>query len=219
MRHLKLVTVLTFLFIPVAVWAQQPASLTGKYEGAAKAPSGEVKLSLDLVDESGKFSGRLKTGYEDFDLVKGQLVDGLLTLEFADAKNTLAKLAVRQKDDKLVGDLSAHGEMGKIELARVAAKDEISGEWNAVADAQGQPFPFSLTLKIDGEKVTGSSSSQLGTSAISAGTWKEGKLAIILESGSGQIVLNATFADGKLTGDYDFAGQASGKWAAVKKNP
>lgn len=215
---LGLISVLALLVAPLMVAGQRP-SLTGKYEGAAKAPSGEVKLSLDLVEESGKFSGHLRTGYEDFEVVKGQLVDGLLTLEFADAKNTLAKLAVRQKDDKLVGDLSAHGETGKIELARVAAKDEISGEWNAVADAQGQPFPFTLSLKADGEKVTGSSSSQLGTSAISAGTWKDGKLAIILESGSGQIVLNATFADGKLTGEYDFAGQASGKWAAVKKNP
>ena len=36
---------------------------------------------------------------------------------------------------------------------------------------------FLLTLKVDGETVTGGSSSQLGDSAIKSGTWKDGKLA------------------------------------------
>ena len=107
---------------------------------------------------------------------------------------------------------------GTVELKRFdPAADEISGEWDAVADAGGQPFPFTLVLKLDGDKVTGSSSSQLGTSNISTGTWKDGKLAIVLESGSGQILMNATIVEGKFSGDYDFAGQSSGKWVAVKK--
>ena len=54
----------------------------------------------------------------------------------------------------------------------------LNGDWEAVADANGQPFPFSLTLKVDGETVTGSSSSQLGDSMIKSGTWKDGKLAV-----------------------------------------
>ena len=103
-----------------------------------------------------------------------------------------------------------------IEFRKVVA-DEISGDWDAVADAGGQPFPFTLSLKLDGDKVTGSSSSQLGTSNISSGSWKDGKLAVLLESGAGQIVLNAVIVDGKFSGDYDFAGQSSGKWVAVKK--
>jgi hypothetical protein len=86
-----------------------------------------------------------------------------------------------------------------------------------VADAQGQPFPFLLTLKVDGEKVTGSSSSQLGTSPITSGTWKDGKLAIVLEGGAGQIAMGATMIEGKLSGEFDFAGQLSGKWVAIKK--
>ena len=48
-------------------------------------------------------------------------------------------------------------------------------------------------------------------------TWKDGKLAVILESGAGQIVLNAVIVEGKFSGDYDFAGQSSGKWVAVRK--
>ncbi|HJZ81090.1 MAG TPA: hypothetical protein VKD91_12120, partial [Pyrinomonadaceae bacterium] len=114
------------------------------------------------------------------------------------------------------GDFTADGKTGPIELKK-AIKDEISGEWEAVADAQGQQFPFTLTLKADGEKVTGSSSSQLGTSPVSSGTWKDGKLALVLEGGAGNIGLIATMVEGKLSGDYDFAGQLSGKWVAIKK--
>ena len=220
------VSVLAALLVPMIVMGQNtssgsqktPASLTGKYEGTAKAPSGDVKLTLDLVDENGKFSGRITTSANVYEVSKGQLVDGLLSLELQ-GKDTLAKLAVRLKGDKLVGQLSAHGETGAIELARVAAKDEISGDWEAMADANGQPFPFALSLKADGEKVTGSSSSQLGDSTITTGSWKDGKLAFVLDSANGQIGMIATIVDGKLVGDFDYAGQLTGKWAAVKKKP
>jgi len=87
-----------------------------------------------------------------------------------------------------------------------------------VADAQGQPFPFLLTLKVDGETVSGSSSSQLGDSNIKSGTWKEGKLYFQLEGSNGVITMSATVVDGKLAGEFDFAGQLQGKWVAVKKN-
>jgi hypothetical protein len=153
-----------------------------------------------------------------YEVIKGQLVDGLLSLELQ-GKETSGKLAVRQKDGKLVGELSAHGETGSIELSKVVARDDISGQWDATADANGQPFPFSLTLKVDGDKVTGSSTSELGTSPISTGTWKDGKLVFVLDSSNGQIGMVATIVDGKLVGDFDYAGQMTGKWAAVKKKP
>jgi hypothetical protein len=235
MKNLKLMTrtffcfqasVLALLLIPMIVLGQNtndasqktPTSLTGKYEGTAKAPSGDVKLTLDLVDEGGKFSGRITTSANVYEVIKGQLVDGLLSLELQ-GKETLAKLAVRQKDGKLVGSLSAHGETGPVELAKVEAKDEISGEWDGTADANGQPFPFTLTLKVDGEKVTGSSSSELGTSTITSGSWKDGKLVFVLDSANGQIGMVATIVDGKLVGDFDLSGQMTGKWAAIKKTP
>ncbi len=94
----------------------------------------------------------------------------------------------------------------------------LNGNWEAVADANGQPFPFSLTLKIDGETVTGGSSSQLGDSVIKSGTWKDGKLAFTLEGQNGVVTLSAVVVDGKLSGEFDYSGQLQGKWVAVKKN-
>jgi hypothetical protein len=94
----------------------------------------------------------------------------------------------------------------------------LSGQWDAVADANGQPFPFLLTLKVEGETVTGNSSSQLGEAPVKDGTWKDGKLAFILEGSNGNISMVATVVDGKLSGEFDYSGQLQGKWVAVKKN-
>lgn len=218
------VSALTILLVPMIALGQntnganQKTSLTGKYEGTAKAPSGDVRLTLDLVDEAGKFSGRITTSANVYEVIKGQLVDGLLSLELQ-GKETSGKLAVWQKDSKLVGSLTARDETGAIELVKVAAVDEISGEWTATADANGQPFPFSLSLKVDGEKVTGSSSSELGTSTITSGSWKDGKLVFVLDSPNGQVGMVASIVDGKLVGDFDLSGQMTGKWAAVKRKP
>jgi hypothetical protein len=191
------------------------APLTGKYEGTGKGPDGDVQVTLDLIEDAGKFSGNLTTARGVYNVTKGQMKDGLLSLDLA-GKGAVVKLSVKSKDNKLVGQLTADGKTGPVELTRVAP-DEISGVWESVADAGGQPFPFTLVLKLDGEKVSGTSSSQLGESPISSGTWKDGKLAVLIESGSGQIALGATLTEGKLVGDYDFAGQSQGKWAGVKK--
>ena len=194
----------------------EPSSLAGKYEGVVKDETGEQKVTLDLVVQSGKYSGTFTTARGSFKILKGQMVDGSLTLEIEKPGGGQGTMSLRAKGSDLVASFSEAGKNVAIEFRKVVA-DEISGDWDAVADAGGQPFPFTLSLKLDGDKVTGSSSSQLGTSNISSGSWKDGKLAVLLESGAGQIVLNAVIVEGKFSGDYDFAGQSSGKWVAVKK--
>ena len=94
----------------------------------------------------------------------------------------------------------------------------LNGQWDAIADANGQPFPFSLTLKVDGENVSGGSSSQIGDATIKSGSWKDGRLSFQLEGQNGTITLTATVIEGKLSGEFDYAGQLQGKWVAARKN-
>ena len=208
---------LTFLLGSAVAFAQGD-SFSGKYEGTVKGA--DEKVSLDLKNEGGKLSGRLTRGTAAMDVTDGSLKDGMLSLSFGKD----ATLSAKVDGDKLVGDWIAGTEKRAIELTKVpaasavAAPVNLSGEWEAVADANGQPFPFSLTLKVDGETVTGGSSSQLGDSTIKSGTWKDGKLAFQLEGQNGVVVLSATVIEGKLSGEFDFAGQLQGKWVAVKKN-
>ena len=190
-------------------------SLTGKYAGVAKSADREMTVTLELVDNNGVFSGSVVTPFGAFKVVKGKLVDDLLTLE-TEGNGTTGEFSLKVKEDKLVGELKAKGGVGSVELHRVSL-DEISGEWDAAADAQGQAFPFTLSLKVDGEKVTGSSDSQLGHATVSSGVWKDGKLTLVLDSATGPIGLVASLTDGKLVGDYDYAGQLQGKWVAIRK--
>jgi len=190
----------------------QNGSWAGKYEGTAKGPNGDVVLKLELTEEGGKYSGQVTSPNGVYKIVNAKVADGVLTFD-AEGKSK-GKMTLRQKGDALAGDFTADGQTGPVEFKKAANVDEISGEWDAVADAQGQPFPFTLSLKLDGDKVTGSSDSQLGHGTITTGTFKEGKLAVVLD---GNITLVANMVDGKLSGDYDFAGQSSGKWVAVKK--
>jgi hypothetical protein len=65
--------------------------------------------------------------------------------------------------------------------------------------------------------VTGTSESAQGALPISKGTFSAGKLSFSLETPNGAIALTGVIKDGKITGDYDFAGQMTGKWEATKK--
>src|SRR5258708_19069454 len=140
------VVVLAFLLIPAIALGQNMSPLTGKYEGTARDSTGEAKVTLDLVEVSGKFSGTITTQLGVFKLIKGQMADGLLTLEF-EPKVGIHKLSLREKDDRLIGTLLDNTKTADIELRKVAA-DQITGVWDATTDANGEPFPFSLTLKV-----------------------------------------------------------------------
>jgi hypothetical protein len=196
----------------------QPASFTGKYEGVIKVEDREQKLTLDLIEEAGKFSGTFTTARGSFKVLKGAIADGVLTLEVERPGGPApGTIPLRRNGDNLIATLTEGDKSWTVEFRKVLT-DEISGEWDAAADAQGQAVPFTLVLKLEGEKVTGSSSSQLGNSNISSGAWKDGKLTLLIESASGGTIgLVATLDGGKLVGDYDFAGQLQGKWVAIKK--
>lgn len=196
---------------------QKPqSSWAGKYEGTVKVGDADEKLKLDIVEDAGKFSGTFTTVRGSYKVLKGQIADGTLTLEVEKPSGPPGTISFRQDGSNLIATFSEAGKTATVEFRKVVA-DEISGEWDAVADASGQAFPFTLTLKLEGDKVTGSSTSQLGTSNVSSGSWKDGKLTVILEGGSGQIGLIAAIIEGKLSGDYDYAGQLQGKWVAIRK--
>ncbi|HEV2834567.1 MAG TPA: hypothetical protein VGW58_04565 [Pyrinomonadaceae bacterium] len=212
----------------------------GTYEGTAKGQP----VSLDLKTKDGKFEGRLRNGEKSYDLTEGAVAgDGKLSLSFGKD----AKLNGKVEGDKLVGEMVVGAEKTPIELKKAgsaapapaaassaatpaasstaaapsstaAPAFNLNGEWEGMADANGQPFPFLLTLKVDGETVTGNSSSQLGEATVKSGTWKDGRLSFQLEGTNGIIAMSATVIDGKLSGEFDYAGQLQGKWVAVKKN-
>ncbi|HVF21845.1 MAG TPA: hypothetical protein VM941_02170 [Pyrinomonadaceae bacterium] len=204
--------------------APAPTDIAGSYEGTTKGKP----VTLEVKTVAGKLGGQLKTADKSYELTEGAVnAEGLLSLTFGKD----AKLEGKTDGAKISGNLIVGTEKSPIELKKLQAAAapatpataapapvNLSGQWEAVADANGQPFPFLLTLKVEGESVTGSSSSQLGEAAIKDGSWRDGKLAFTLAGSNGDIVMAATVVDGKLTGEFDYSGQLQGKWVAVRKN-
>ena len=231
MKYKTLLLTLTFLLGSIAAFAQTSQNLAGTYEGMVKRPGGttEEKVSLEVKTDAGKISGRATHGAMSIESTDGKFENGMLTLNFGKDASFVGKV----DGDKLVGNL-IHGANEKVpvELKKVTAAApaapatpaapagavNLNGQWEAVADANGQPFPFLLTLKVDGESVSGGSSSQLGEAQLKNGTWKNGQLSFQLEGSNGTISMSATVIDGKLSGEFDYSGQLQGKWVAVKKN-
>jgi hypothetical protein len=223
----KLITLLfTFLLGATAAFAQGSPGIVGNYEGSLKGQA----VTLEVKNTDGKLGGRLKNGEKSYELTE-VAVNGEGTLSLTFGKD--GKLDGKTDGTKITGNWIVGAEKSPIELKRVAAAAttapsavpaeagavNLNGDWEAVADANGQPFPFLLTLKIEGERVTGGSSSQLGEASIKEGVWKDGKLSFQLEGTNGTITMSATVVEGKLSGEFDYAGQLSGKWVAVRKNP
>jgi hypothetical protein len=223
--------ILTFLLGSIVAFAQGTPNVAGTYEGMVKRPGSttEDKVSLELKTEGGKITGRATHGTKTVEATEVKFENGTLTFSIDKDHKLVAKL----DGDKLVGEVTDGTQKFPLELKKVRpaaatpaaaapaaapAAVDLNGQWDAIADANGQPFPFLLTLKVDGENVTGNSSSQLGEATIKSGSWKDGKLAFQVEGQNGVISMSATVVEGKLTGEFDFVGQLQGKWVAVKKN-
>ena len=233
MKHKTILLTLTFLLGSLVAFGQGTPNIAGTYEAMIKRPgaTAEEKVSLDLKTDSGKITGRATHGTMTIESTDAKLDNGTLTLNFGKDASFVGKV----DGDKLVGDLIHGTEKVPVTLKKVTAAAaaitpeaptatagrgavDLNGQWEAVADANGQPFPFLLTLKIDGENVTGSSSSQLGDAQMKSGTFKDGRLSFQLEGSNGTISMTATIVEGKLSGEFDYSGQLQGKWVAVKKN-
>lgn len=218
---MKLIALLLMLLLgAVVAFGQGQPSVVGNYEGSLKGQA--ITLELKTVD--GQVHGRLKNGEKAYELTEVAVNgEGKLSLTFGKD----GKLDGKTDGTMITGNWIAGAENSPIVLKKVmatpaapassAAPVNLSGDWDAVADANGQPFPFALTLKVDGEKVTGGSSSQLGDTTLKDGVWKEGRLSFVLEGQNGAISMTATVIDGKLSGEFDYAGQLQGKWVAVRK--
>jgi hypothetical protein len=213
--------------------AQAKPDISGKYEGIAKgAGIGEVPLTAEIKNDNGKISGKLDIPQGTANITSGTFVDGKLSMK-VDAAGTELTINGTFKDDKITGDWALEGQTGTFELKKTVAAaaatpppaatkpaaggDPVTGDWDATADVGGTSMPFTMKLKLEGDKVTGATESAQGSLPISKGSFVADKLSITLDTPNGAIVLSGIIKDGKLTGDFDFAGQMAGKWEAKKK--
>ncbi len=238
-------TILALLLTSIGAMAQSGTDkqgtsgdpVSGSYKGIAKSEAlGDIPITVDIKNNNGKLSGKIGIPQGDATITDGSYADGKVTLKF-DAGGNEGTVTAQLKGGKIVGDWSVAGQTGTLELTRseavaapstpstppaaaskpLPAGDPISGEWDGTADVQGTEFPFTLKLAFAGGKVTGESSSAMGTATLSEGTFANDKLSFTLEIPQGKITFTGTLKDGKIAGDYQMAGMGPAKWQAKKK--
>jgi len=235
---LLIVTLMTLCALASAgsLNTQNKDTLSGKYEGVAKSDQlGDIPITVEIKNDNGKLSGKIDTPQGPAAITGGTFDNGKIVMKF-DAGGNEGTVTATLDGDKITGKWELGGQGGAVQLKRSAAAvsapagsgtgkaapapaagDPISGDWDAVADAGGTQFPFTLKLKLEGDKVTGSSDSAQGSAPLSKGSFAANKLSFTLDTPSGAITMTAMVKDGKMTGDFDFAGQMTGKWEAKKK--
>lgn len=234
MQLKKVITLLVIVLLAgvATATAQTADTVSGKYEGLARgAEIGEMPITAEIKNESGKLTGKIDTPQGPAMITSGSIAGDMVTLKLDIGGNELLVTAKLQ-GNKLVGEWELAGQKGTIDLTRKdvaaaapaapaaaaqASGDQISGEWAGTADVQGTSVPFTLRLKLEGDKVTGESESPQGKAAISKGSWANDKLNLVIDTEMGPITLSAMIKEGKLVGDIDVASQVQGKWEAKKK--
>jgi len=217
---------------------QNKDTLSGKYEGVAKSDQiGDIPLTVEIKNDNGKLTGKIETPQGPAAITGGTFDNGKIVMKF-DAGGNEGTVTAMLDGDKITGKWELAGQGGGLELKRAAAGaaapaaakpaapsaapaavagDPLTGEWECSADAGGTAVPFTLKIKLDGDKVTGTSAGAQGETPVSAGTFSAGKLSFSLDVGGTIVKMTGMVKDGKVAGDFDFGGQATGKWEGKKK--
>ena len=242
-RILTLFVVALLICLPGAVSAaslitlrpaqDKPADIAGKYEGLAKSAAiGEIPLKVEIKNEGGKITGKIDTSQGALAITSGTYADGKIVMKF-DAGGTEGTVTAKPVGDKIVGEFELGGQTGTIELKKVGATvasaapttpaptaggsaGSSSLEFECAADVDGQSLAFAMKLKVDGQTVTGETTSAMGTGTLK-GTLIGDKLTFVLDAGGTAINFSGVLKDGKLAGEYELPGQAKGKWEGKKK--
>jgi hypothetical protein len=103
--------------------------------------------------------------------------------------------------------------------AKDLSKVSIAGKWTMSLESPQGPMSIAVVLKVDGTKVTGTLTSQMGETPLE-GTYAEGVLNFGITFEGGGNSMQIAFA-GKLTDENTLAGSLSGPmgdipWSAVR---
>ena len=95
--------------------------------------------------------------------------------------------------------------------------DPVSGNWNITFKMGEHTGDGTMSLKLDGDKVTGTvETAHTGPGTLSDSTYKDGKLSFTANFAKHEsIKFTGEIKDGKITGEFATEG-TTGTWAAMK---
>ena len=222
------------------------SQIEGRWAGTIDTPEGTVPSVAELKLDGGVIKGSLTAGPYNVVIVGGSVESDAVTMTM-DVNGMAGTMKGTMKEGVLAGTWVVEGETGSFSLkkgaadaapaataaagapkpaaggataggAPVAGAEALAGDWDGLADGGEQQVAFSLTFKVEGEKVTGTVSSATQGGGPFEGTFKNNVVTFTFPMPSGvTMTMTATLAEGKLTGTFDMGGQFQAGWPATKK--
>lgn len=93
----------------------------------------------------------------------------------------------------------------------------LTGTWQCVAHGGSQgDMNFTLYLEQEGETVSGSVTSPIGSTELSTASFQKNKLEIEIDGGDTKYTLTATYKKGQLDGEWATDNHEKGAWEGKK---
>src|SRR6059036_768098 len=202
-------------------------AILGKWLAKAETPAGPVELEIEIRQEGAQLVGTAVTLQASIPLQNLVFEEPNISVELRGAGGQTFRLKGTLKDGRFSGTYEqVGGDMkGPWSMERRAAPASapatdtgISGTWSSVSVTPNGDLALVLELKQEGEKVTGTVGSEMGTLPIKDGSYKDNALRYDVEFGGNTYRTEGTLKDGKFTGKWSTVGGTdSGPWSAARK--
>ena len=199
--------------------------ILGKWIAKAETPNGPLELEFELKMEGNQLFGSAAAFQGSLPLSGLKFEDPNLSLEMNLGVMNF-KLTGLLKEGKFSGkweqvgsELKGAWTAERKSTATVAAPTGgIAGAWSSVAVTSQGELLQALDLKQDGEMITGTVSSELGSLSIQAATFKDNTLQFDVDLSGTIYRTNATLKDDQLSGRWLNVGtNEGGAWSATRK--
>jgi hypothetical protein len=222
-RNLAILALMLFFAATPGVGGVE--DILGKWVAKAQTPHGPLEMELELKMEGNQLLGSAAAFQGSFPLSGLKFEDPNLSLEM-NLGGTNFRLTGLLKEGRFSGKweqvgTEVHGTWTaerKVMAATTVAAGGISGAWNSVAVTSQGELLLALDLKQDGEKITGTVSSELGSLPIQAATFKGDTLQFDVDMNGTIYRTSAVLKDDKFSGRWVNVGtNDGGPWSATRK--
>ncbi len=200
-------------------------SILGKWLLKAETPNGPLELQLELKQDGSQLVGIIGTMQGNIPLSALKFQEPNLAAELT-LGGMNYKLQGVLKDGKFDGSWEMIGgdvkgtwtAQRQVEPATVPAAAGLSGTWTSTAATPNGDLVAALELKQEGDKITGSFGSDMGTIPIQAASFKDNRLQFDVELGGAVYRVEGVLKENKIEGKwYPAAGGEGGAWNATRK--
>ncbi|MEK7409461.1 MAG: hypothetical protein AAB225_30720 [Acidobacteriota bacterium] len=210
----------------LAVWLCSPvlfgaAPLSGDWAMKVVDPNGaERQVTLKLTQKEGEVTGAVALGEIKLPLAEAKVAEDQLSFAIT-FQETTYRFTASVKGEAMEGKWEGGGVGGAWKASKksaAAAAGDLSGAWECKATRGDMPdAKFTLELKQNGSEITGTASSDRGSTGIGKATLTGNKVEISIPIPEGTYVLTATLDGNKLSGAWQLSETLQGTWEGQRK--